>query len=612
MAKKTASEKELKLLDEFRKDEGLSWAELELVLEWIKKPRFSQEPVSVPHFINHPGYMAAEGIIYPQVMKALVEINSGKYVECVLTGPIGTGKTTLALYIIAYQLYLLMCYENPHQVFGLDPASEIVMVFQSVSKKVAQDIEYQRFRAMIEKAPWFKGERGFDSNLESEMNFKNRITVRPVHGGASGAIGSNVIGGILDEMNFMALVEDSKRNPDGNPYDQAVENYNSIAMRRASRFMHQGDLPGMLCLVSSRRYKGQFTDQKEEEAKTNKRIYVYDEKLWTIKPDAFCGDTFQLFVGDNVRSAFIVEEDDVISAEDDHLLMDIPIELIGNFETDMLQALRDIAGLSTMAMHPFVMNVEAVAGCFNRHPSIFSRTKVDFVASQLEILPANIFNHKIPRFVHIDLSFSHDSCGLAIGYVNKFVVMERQGDKETMPNIIIDGILEIAPPKNGEILFSKIRSIIYLLTEMGMKISWVTFDQFQSKDSRQILAQKGYTTGGLSMDRTTMGYEVLKASLYDGRVQAPNHDKCYMEIVSLELDEKKGKIDHRPNGSKDCSDAIAGVVWGLHRRREIWVAHKIPLQEAQKGLGRISERTQKPKVDHKKNVLVMDMQEPHG
>ena len=48
-----------------------------------------------------------------------------------------------------------------------------------------------------------------------------------------------------------------------------------------------------------------------------------------------------------------------------------------------------------------------------------------------------------------------------------------------MPNIWIDGILEIRPPKNCEILLGKIREVIIALKRMGLNIVWVTFDQFK-------------------------------------------------------------------------------------------------------------------------------------
>ena len=61
--------------------------------------------------------------------------------------------------------------------------------------------------------------------------------------------------------------------------------YQSIARRRGSRFMRRGRVPGLLCLVSSRRYPGQFTDRKEAErrrqlAETDRTsIYLYDRRL---------------------------------------------------------------------------------------------------------------------------------------------------------------------------------------------------------------------------------------------------------------------------------------------------------------------------------------------
>ena len=59
---------------------------------------------------------------------------------------------------------------------------------------------------------------------------------------------------------------------------------------------------------------------------------------------------------------------------------------------------------------------------------------------------------------------------------------------------------------------------------------------------------------------------------------APRHDRCQTELVSLEKDPKTGIIDHPPNGSKDCADALAGVCYGLTMRREVWAAHNVVFQ----------------------------------
>ncbi|MCA1777485.1 MAG: hypothetical protein LC676_18300, partial [Loktanella sp.] len=193
---------------------------------------------------------------------------------------IGVAKTTLAIYSQAYQLYILSCLKDPHKLFDLDPSSEILIVFQSINRNLAQDVDYKRFRDMVEGSPYFEHAFPFDRGREKEMRFPRNFIVKPVAGHDSAAIGQNVIGGIIDEVNFMAVVENSKHNVDGTVYDQATQNYNAIARRRESRFMQLGTLPGMLCLVSSRNYPGQFTDKKEEEAKTNPRIYIYDKRVW--------------------------------------------------------------------------------------------------------------------------------------------------------------------------------------------------------------------------------------------------------------------------------------------------------------------------------------------
>jgi hypothetical protein len=122
---------------------------------------------------------------------------------------------------------------------------------------------------------------------------------------------------------------------------------------------------------------------------------------------------------------------------------------------------------------------------------------------------------------------------------------------EMMPLINLDLILEVKPPRNGEIEFENIRKLFYKLRELGMNLKWISFDSFQSTDSMQLLRQKGFITGQYSMDRTSLPYDVTKTAFYDGRLRLPKHDKALSEIVRLERDPQSGKIDHPPNFSKE-------------------------------------------------------------
>jgi len=146
-----------------------------------------------------------------------------------------------------------------------------------------------------------------------------------------------------------------------------------------------------------------------------------------------------------------------------------------------------------------------------------------------------------------------------------------------MPEIWIDGVLEIRAPRNSEIMFSKIREVLLALQKMGMRLHWVTFDQFQSSDSQQILRQWGMLTGHQSMDDVPCRpYDFTKTAVYESRLNMPSHPHLQKEMLMLEKDTRTGKVDHPPGGSKDCADALAGVVYGLTMRRDIWGLYRIP------------------------------------
>lgn len=569
-------------------DERLRY--LRYALGWVrekaKEDIWETPPVDFRTFVESRELLDKPGVLWPKVMECGLEINSGKYTECVLTGAIGVAKSTLAIYTQAYQIYVLSCMKSPHEVFDLDPSSEILIVFQSINKHLAMDVDYRRFRSMIDDSPYFQTEFTYNRARESDMRFdKFNIVVKPVAGHDSAAIGQNVIGGILDELNFMAVVENSKMTKDGSIYDQATQNYNSIARRRESRFMQLGQLPGMLCLVSSRNYPGQFTDKKEQEAKTNPRIYVYDKRLWEIRPERFCGDKFRVFIGDESRKPRILDDMEIVPKSDEHLVMGIPIEYRQTFENDLLPALRDVAGVATIALHPFMMNTDAVSSCFGKVKSIASREDCDFKETKLQIYPKRIMHPEQPRFAHVDLAISNDSAGVSIGHVPEFVNVNRGEYVEILPVIQFDMILEVRPPRGGEIEFENIRRLIYLLRDkLRMPIKWVTFDSFQSKDSMQIMHQQGFMTGQQSMDKDTFAYDVTKQAFYDGRIRAPEHPKALRELISLEIDTQKGKIDHPAHSSKDVADSIAGVVFGLTMRREIWARHRVPLHRVPRSI----------------------------
>lgn len=559
---------------------GLTKEEVQAAFQWISNPTI-RPIVGIREFINSPHYMNAVGedgrsTIYDKVMVELEQMNNGDYSEAVLTGSIGSAKTTCALYTTAYQLYVLSCYGSPHALYDLDPASEIVFVIQSLNLRSATN-DYDRFRAMIERAPYFRQYFPHDKSLESTLVFPHRIIVKPVSGAETATIGENVFGGMIDEVNFMDVIEGGKRAGENGVYDQAVALYNSISKRRKSRFGSMGRLPGMLCLVSSRRYPGQFTDIKEAEAQEEIRkygktsIYVYDKRTWEIKPEgSFSKKRFHVFIGDEARRPRVLEpgEKEKLPPSYDGLVVDIPVDFRDDFERDIIGSLRDIAGVATLAKHPFIVNRETIAAAQRKSYISFGRERVDFEELKLAIDPSKFFKPELPRFFHCDLAISGDSAGFAIGTVHKFkAVTGVEGATELLPEIWIDALLEISPPKGREIKLFKVRDIIHTLRKLGMNVRWGTFDQFQSRDSMQLLKQAGLSIGYQSIDTSMAPYDFVKNALYDGRVSMPVHNRCAVELASLEKIAKKNKVDH-PVGGCFTGDTLVVTVGGERVRMD--------------------------------------------
>src|SRR5262249_11549870 len=159
-----------------------------------------------------------------------------------------------------------------------------------------------------------------------------------------------------------------------------------------------------------------------------------------------------------------------------------------SFASDILAALRDIAGVATTAIHPFMMNTDAVVRAFGAVPSILSREDCDFVHTKVKIYPARIENPEEPRFVHVDLAYANDSLGMSCGHVPGFLKIKRGDHIELLPILRYDFTLEVKVPVGGEIELENIRKLLYTLRDVvKLPVRWVSFDGFQSRDSMQLL-----------------------------------------------------------------------------------------------------------------------------
>ena len=509
---------------------------------------------------------------------------------------IGVGKTYMADMAMAYMLYRLSCYHNPQLEYDLAPGSSIVFIQQSITQNLAKKVVFDQFSGRLKNSPYFMKHFHFDPKVKSELRFPKNIYVLPVGGSDTSAIGMNVFGGQIEELNFMARTKDSihTRFSGEEEYDQAERLYRTLIRRMKSRFMQKGKVPGKLLLVSSTNYPGDFTGRKIEEAEKDKTIFVMNYSQWEALPeDRFTGEKFLVEVGNDVKQSRVLKSRE--EAVDDEDVIDVPIEYKTEFERDIDGALRDLAGVSSSTKHPFIPCRELIVSAYEEFDKVTGGRQLfhfggrNFVLSNVidqespdwdlvineEYLDECIMDPKIVFSAHIDVGVSEDAAGVAVGHITGYKLMPSSKYFNTRTNEFvevkdmrapiyqIDGVLRISSPPNGEVDMALLRDLILDLRGR-LNLKWVTLDSYQSTMLIQSFRRSKIKSGVLSVDKSMDPYMEVKQAIKDERLLIPHHEVLLREL--RELERKDTKINHVPHGSKDCSDAVAGVVHILRRK----------------------------------------------
>lgn len=512
---------------------------------------WEEEPVDIRTFIESPLYLDAKKYTYPIVIHDLENIFKDGYTEAVLMEGIGSGKSHTSSIAITYMIYRTLCLRNPQRYYKLSPESKIAFMNMSTSATQARKVVFERISSMVQNCKWF-ARRGYlpNPNKTSELEFPKSIYVLPGSSSETAPLGFDILGAVMDEAAFMTDTKVSgKASAENGIHDVAEEVFNAMKRRIESRFLNHG----LIIIISSPRYKGDFISRKYEEAKENKEIYARRRATFDCKPKDFYGG--RRFVID-LRNKTILknEKDDLIIVDDsnkfykqDENLITIPIEHLMSFKRNFVKQLRDLCAIASRAVDPYIINYgywkEIADTSSLRHPFHDGRFE-DWFRGQGQI-----------SAVHVDLGtgkVGRCACGIALACI----------DPLNSEKISVPFMEAIRAPEGGEVDFSKVREVIVTLRDLGFDIRYVTFDGWNSIDSRQILEKLGFNVEYLSLDRTLEPYETFKESVNLGKVDFYNHEVFLDEVEGLELIEGK-KVEHAPDGTKDVTDAVAGAVFTL-------------------------------------------------
>lgn len=565
-------------------------------LDFMKE--LEQAPVSIETFLDSEDFIGATDLtLWPAVREAIININkdwwrgpSYAVREAVLTGGLGIGKSEIGRVTTLYHLHILGCLKVPQRLYSLPQSTSIVFTVQSAKPHVTKKVLYAPLRAYVETMPWFNRHLRPNKLIESEMYFEQKnIRVVPVGSDADAILGEAIIGAIVDEMNFMSVVENSKKSAEmaggrAGRYDQAQSIYDTVTRRRKSRFIYTGPYIGVILCCSSTRYRNDFTSRRIQYVQENneKGVYIYNKAQYEAKPpETFCGDVFRVSVENDAATDIRILEDSepVYSAATN--VVEVPVEYLEDFRKDAIGALRDIVGMSVNSVNPFFRNRIKLGQAVEKGEesglrSILVRDNVNLSDHGMPRVKKDKHckDPAKPRYVHIDLSVTGDRCGIAMVRYDGMVDVSREtGEREELPLCSVEIACSIQPDHNEEIDVYEVRTWVQQLKSIyGYPIRSVTYDSFGSLESRQQWKRQGMMTGHVSVDRTTVPYRQFRDAIYDGRILLYNNPDLLQELYDLEHDEKKDKVDHPSvtGASKDIADAVCAAYHVLLTRSSSW------------------------------------------
>jgi hypothetical protein len=389
------------------------------------------------------------------------------------------------------------------------------IVLVSKNLYVARSVLKSAVDSKIEISPYFN--ENFAPDARGDMTFFPRnvqLIIASYY--AERALGTNVVSASLDETNFVQTNRQQIKVADGGKqslanFDRAELTYRSLKRRIKSRFLQAGgEMPGMIVLVSSANTVGSFIERRIEEAATERdgSVYCYEAATWSVKPPgSFSGKTFRVLCGGNSTLSRILAEGEEVAPDvlvEDTRIIDVPDEYREDFEGNLEDAIRDVAGIPTTAISRFFQRPERITEAVRddwEHPcSLHSWRFGDALSVYWNKLCRKIIRRlpggyeedawvpridpKELRYIHIDTSLSGDATGIAMGHVARWVEVVRRGPDgvrhtEWAPHFVIDLLLQVMPPLGEQIQLADIRAFIYNIMDHGFRLIGFSTDSYQ-------------------------------------------------------------------------------------------------------------------------------------
>jgi len=563
-----------------------------------KEAKLVREVVPIETWLNEEFYSGpSSSQLYPYWKNAIIKVfNSPKRInEVIITGSIGTGKSTAAIYMIAYRLYELSCYYPPQALYNLMNNSKILFAYFNITKDLAGQVGFSQLRDLIDTIPYFQNIFKRNERINSILEWpQSRIYMKPAST-SNDVLGMNLISFFVDEANFFkGDGVSSTGNSINDVQSKARILYNSVRTRGKSRFVVNNEDYTFNVLVSSSMYESSFTEDRIKESAGEDNVMVFDAKIWEVKNvDTYSKERFVVFSGNElidpvicnsvaevnyIRAHYRLPEvkcdtpneaiQDIQDYDIKKRFIEVPMNFKKEFEGNIIQALQDIAGVPVAATGKLFSNRDSYAKALTDEESPFTQDQIVISTNANTTIQDYFKKDWRPkdlakkRFIHFDQATSGDSYGAAQCYIDS-VTYDEYGLPKV--NIKFDWMIRINPPKPPhKIDLAKVRSIIPWQEKMfGISYGMISYDTFQSAEAVQDLDKSGYPVQFRSVDKSDKEYLDLTELYYQGRIHHYRNEWYEKELFNLNWYRAQGKVDHpsvKEGGTKDVSDAVCGSV----------------------------------------------------
>lgn len=560
---------------------------------------FSEEPVPLDVFIRDRKYLGNPPLselqyrpvrhleqIYTREVYPLMVENFGEYWTPVrfvnfvyLQFGKGSGKDHLCRIAAARVAYLLLCLKSPQEFYGFAPQDEIHTINVAMNAHQARRAFFKPLGTLLNNSPWFKDKlKSEPTDMSTSIRLDKQIELISGHSDVENFEGLNPILAVADEISGFESAESMGMRGLKESTRSAEGVMSILRTSCATRFPESYKVAA----ISYPRYIHDpiqnLTDEAREDYKEvgeeNSRYYVDGPRAtWEVNPrikgkEAFAED---------------YKKDPVMARAKYECLPERSSNAYFRNSSAINQALPDKTKEEDW-VEP--LTVEYYWGVDEEGAKAEG-------SYELATVPGWQAKHILSPFLqpyegavyalHADLALKADCAGISMCHIKNWERREHQMGDQSQPkegaNMQVDDrpVLKVdfvasyeadltaetpdGEAKAREIQIRWFRNLIRELKRRGFVIGLVTFDNFQSADSIQILESWGIPSAVQSVDRKTEPYSTLREVMYDGRLEGYYRKRLKDEIEGLTLF-PNGKLDHPAGASKDEADALCGAVYG--------------------------------------------------